>query len=474
MKFPLRDPEAGYLDSWLWMPKKYVALQQVAPSLTFQHAKGDVVGWREGKDHILVPRHFLLPETIGSLPYPVYDTRWTKFPKVTIKSKVLLDKFSNGLTYQKESTEALLGTHDGILCLRTGAGKTVTALHSAAQLGVPVLVVVKDAGLGEQWKEAILSATDVSEDEIGWVDGTHKLDWERRITIASVQTLARRVAENKLPPEIPQHFGVVLVDECHTMGAPYFNSAIPPFQGRRWGLSATPDREDGFSALLQYTLGEVVYTYLMPDVMPEVVFLQLPTRLDFSDKEVLRGTHVWMRNPDTGITGPEFHHGKTYGYLATLEDRNARILKHVKAAVDSGRTVVVLSQSKLACKQLSEQYPGSGVVTGEIKGKERIRRIKECNPIFVIEKLGVEALDKPTLDTLFVVDPFKRTRQLQQGMGRILRSGTTSTRKRLVVFFEDVYIRRLSIMCGKVRKALNTWPARKGGRIRYRIVTEKS
>jgi superfamily II DNA or RNA helicase len=473
MRIPKREPNCGYFDSWLWLPKSHVSVQQVAGALTYQVPKGEVVAWRETKDHILVPRHFFLPETRASVAYPIYDARWRSYPRVTIRSKVELDKFSGGLTYQRDGAAALLATHDGILCLRTGAGKTVVGLHAAAQLGVPVLIVVKDEGLGEQWKDAVLACTDVAEEDIGRIDGKHKLVWRKPITIASVQTLARRVAEGTLDPRIPRYFGVVLVDECHTMGAPYFNAAIPPFQGRRWGLSATPNREDGLNSLLQYTLGDVVYTHLMPEMIPEVVFVQLPTRLDMRDKEVLKATHVWKESTrDPGTFGYEFHYGKAFGYLATLPERSALILKHVNAAVASGRQVVVISQSKAVCSSLAEQVPGSGLVVGAVRGKERIRRIRENNPLFVISQLGIEALDKQSLDTLFVTDPYKKTRMLQQSMGRILRSGTKSNRKRVVVFFEDVYIRPLSIMCGKIRKALGRWPEIKGGRINFRIISE--
>jgi superfamily II DNA or RNA helicase len=393
---------------------------------------------------------------------------------------VELDKFSGGLSYQQESVEALLKTNDGILCLRTGAGKTLVGLYAGSLLRVPILVVVKNDGLGVQWEEAILRHTHLSREDIGHIDGTHTLDFRKPIVIASVQTLAKRAKENRLDPEILHWFGLLLLDEAHTMGAPHFNSAIPPFHGRRWGLTATPDRTDQYLTLLNYTLGDVVYTHLMPDVMPEVTFVQLPTKLNLDNKEVRRATHVWKRetNPTTGkpIDGSwvaQFHYTKTFGYLSTLEDRNNRILRHIRKAVDCGRQVMVISQSKAACIRLSEMYPGSGLVIGSVKGKERHRRIEQCNPIFVVDQLGTEAVDKSSLDTLFFVDPLKDSRRLQQGMGRVLRAGSASAKKRMVIFFEDAFIRQLSIQCGKARRLLAAWPEAKGGAIPYRITREE-
>lgn len=479
MRLVTRDPDSGYFDGWLWMPKKYCSQQQIASALTYLHPKGDVCAWKETADHVLVPRNFLLQNTLTKLPYPVYDARWKAFPTTTIPLRPIeLDKFSNGASYQKEAVEALLGAHDGILCLRTGAGKTLVGIVASAQLHTPVLVVVKDEGLCAQWESAILKHTYLTDKDIGHIDGSHPLVFRKPITIASVQTLARRVKEGNLDPAIPQYFGVVLIDEAHTMGAPYFNTAIPPFTGRRWGLTATPDRDDAFSSLLQYSLGEVVYTYLMPDRMPEVTFVQLPTKLDLTKRDVLNATHVWKKqiDPETGAEigfAPEFHYGKTFGYLATLEERTRTIVRHVKAAVAAGRTVMVISQSKRMCLELAEQLPGSGLVVGSVKGKVRHERINHCNPVVIIDRLGIEAVDKPSLDTLFIVDPFKDSRRIQQAFGRILRSGSGSDRKRLVVMFEDTFVRPLAIQCGKARRLLQNWPEAKGGAIPYKITRKE-
>ena len=80
----------------------------------------------------------------------------------------------------------------------------------------------------------------------------------------------------------------MIPDECHVVGAPWINRAIPPFQGRRWGLSATPNRVDQFNSLLRYTMGEVVYTYLEPELIPKVYFKRMNTKLDLSDPDVGR------------------------------------------------------------------------------------------------------------------------------------------------------------------------------------------
>jgi hypothetical protein len=43
----------------------------------------------------------------------------------------------------------------------------------------------------------------------------------------------------------------------------------------------------------------------------------------------------------------------------------------------------------------------------------------------------------------------------------------------MVIFFEDAFIRQLSIQCGKARRLLAAWPEAKGGAIPYRITREE-
>lgn len=457
--FYKREPGVGYIDSWLWLPKTHVAQAQVESTFTYVGRNNEAIeAWRDEPHHFRVPRNYLRMETLSKLPFKIYDARVRSFPKVSFTSRVVLDAKEPEKDYQRRGSAALLATHDGILCLRCGAGKTVVGLHSAAQLGVPILITVTDEGLAEQWMEEIEDFLGIDSKDVGYVGGG-KFNWKKAITIAQVNTLAKRADEDRLPPEMLHHFGVIISDEAHVMGAPYFNNAIPPFHGRRWGLSATPDREDGFDTLLRYTIGEVVYTYLTPDLRPDFVFRQLPTTLNLADKVVHENTHDKTN---------KFHFGMTYGFIARTnkDGRTDRIVKDIQAALDSDRQVLVLAHSKEMTEILGARFPNAGVVNGDVKGKERRRRIRECNPVIAIMTLGKQALNKPMLDTLFLVEPFAKKGVLQQTMGRVLRK-YYGKKHPMVIVFEDKYIKQLAALCGKIRWLLSHWPAHKGGKIPY-------
>jgi len=461
-----RKPDLGYFDNWLWLPKSKISATQLQSSLSYDNARKNEVlhAWVETPHHYKVPRNYYGLDTLAKLPYPVIDSRFTAFPRVNLQSRVVLDSLEEGQTYQQDGSNALLSTYDGILCLRCGAGKTVVALHTAAQHQVPILVVVTDKGLAAQWVKEIKWILGLEDEDIGRVGGDKgQFNWQKPVTVAIVNTLAKRAWDNSLPPEMLRHFGIILIDETHVMGAPWFNAAIPPFHGRRWGLSATPTREDDFNSLLTHTVGNVVYSYLMPDLRPEVFFRQLPTKLLVHKQEIFQLTH--------DVSG-QFHFGKTYGYFANHDQaRTETIVADIKNALSVGREVLVLTHSRDMCDVLGKYFDNAGVCHGGVSEVERARRVDECNPVICIMQLGKQALDKPKLDTLFVVEPFRKEGMLQQTMGRILRN-EANKQQPVVFFYEDSGIKPLRLLCNKIRKAFARWPDIKGGRIPYKVITK--
>jgi superfamily II DNA or RNA helicase len=472
MKLIKREPGVGYIDNWLWMPKTHISQMQVESALTFFGRDSmPIEAWYEEPHHFRIPRNYLSPQALGQLKYPVVDARFRNFPRVTFNSRVTLDAKEPDKYYQRQGSAALLAVTDGILCLRCGAGKTVVGLHTAAQLGAPILINVTDGSLAEQWGEEVEDWLGIPIDspEIGWIGGDRGKAFSKnpdsirncKIVIAHVQTLARRIEEGALPAWMPFRYGVCLFDEAHVMGAPYFSTVAPAFHGRRWGLTATPDREDQFDPLLRHIMGQVVYTYLTPDLKPLVYFRQLPTVLDLSSKTVFESTHDKTK---------EFHFGMTYGYLAREHVRRTQLMvQDIQDAVDAGRHVLVLTHSIEMTERLGRHFPNGGVVNSSVKGKERRRRIRDCNPVISIMQLGKQALNKPVLDTLYVTEPFSKAGILQQTMGRVLRK-FHGKKQPLVIFFEDVYIKELSKLCGKLRHQLNRWPPSKGGKIPYKVI----
>lgn len=253
----------------------------------------------------------------------------------------------------------------------------------------------------------------------------------------------------------------LLVHNCHILGAPYFNSAIPLFPGRRWGLSATPRRNDHYDSLIEYTIGRVAYEFLLPELVPNVYFLRLETRIPPTKK---------AREAVSDMNG-EFHHLRCYGYLATLRQRTEQIAREIRVAMSKGRKVLVLTHSRAMCDALAAHFPdGGGVVHGDIGASKRFDIIRNSNPLIAIMQVGKQALDKPELDTLIVCDPFTNPNILQQTMGRLLRIFAGKKRPS-VIFVEDYRIDELRAACSSMKRTLSRWPISKGGAIGWRVIS---
>ncbi len=149
--------------------------------------------------------------------------------------------------HQAEALAALEGLRrDGntiaLVTHAQGAGKTVTAIMDARRLGSRTLFVAHTKDLvkqahkkfGELWPEetAGLFLDDVR-------------DTEEHNIVGTVQSLSKHLSEFK-----PDAFAYLIIDEAHHATAESYQQLLRYFHPRfALGLTATPDRADGQSAL---------------------------------------------------------------------------------------------------------------------------------------------------------------------------------------------------------------------------------
>lgn len=74
------------------------------------------------------------------------------------------------------------------------------------------------------------------------------------VDVITLQSVAHRDAD----PSLLNEYGMVIVDECHAVGAPAAEAAIRQVTVKRWiGLSATPYRADQMDALITTQCGPI-------------------------------------------------------------------------------------------------------------------------------------------------------------------------------------------------------------------------
>jgi superfamily II DNA or RNA helicase len=447
--FIKKDPDKAYLSNNLLLPKQFINASVIKAALTFtlndeepviDEDTGEVVGsrpkllklWDETATHIVTPREFL---PLGQ--YQEFGCEFIAVPPPEFEQVRIDDRVELRDEEQRAAYEALLSNYSGTLSLSCGKGKTVLALKAAAQLKVPTIVVVNTTALLEQWKEEIERHLGVQ--SIGTLQGaTH--DWKGHpIVLAMVHTLSSR----QWPMAFRRRFGLVLYDEGHHMSAPVFVKSADLFFGRRFSLTATASRTDGLEVIYQYHLGRVIHSNLTQELVPSTVFHLLKWEMPPAHRKL-----VIDRNDDISIP-------RVRTYLGRLEWRNNLIYEHLLRDLQEGRQILVLSHSVGHVETLHSYLSGAGagMITGDTLQEDRMPILRNCNPVFGTFQLAREGLNKPSLDTLYVVTPFSNSNDLQQAWGRIQRR-FAGKKEPLVRVFEDAAFSCCIKSCGGLRRTL--------------------
>jgi superfamily II DNA or RNA helicase len=472
LSVPLSVPEDDNGASWsgkavasslMWIPKELVGNSAMfirsATIRSVNERTGQVSSIplaQEFGSHIAVAKHFFsnaewAEKVTTNIITPGIEKTWEKFD--------FGDKITPRKGDQEKAWEIFKKQPHGVLNLACGKGKTVMALKQIAYRGYPAVVIVNNSGLMDQWKERALEFLDISPDDIGIVQGPRE-EWDKPLVIAMIHTLSNRAPD--LSMEIRQRFGTIVFDEVHHLSASKFVLTAPLFFGARFGLTATPNREDGLEEIYYAHVGRVFYSDLEGELDANVYFHEVETKPP-RDESVIQD-----------VTG-EFSAGKMYQYMAQDFKRNKDILTLVANAVKKGRKILVLTHSKdhpeiLMANFLDRHSAGEytvGAVTGATPGDERIKIIKDSDVTFATFQIAREGLDVAALDTLIFATPFKSWGAFQQGKGRVERR-YSGKKDPIVVVIDDHLFGPAGAMCRNLRRNVAT----RG--IKYSVIRGKS
>lgn len=403
---PERDPELGYIDTWLWLPKSRIAVETLRRSLRIPILVKDqlehIECWRESKHHLGVPRCRIDP--VG-LPYDVVDLRPIDFERVNIRSGIELDALMPERDEQYLAYTDVVSSTGGILNLSCGKGKTVVMLHCIAKWGVPTLIINDKVHILQQWKKRIAQFLEV--DSIGWVQGKpEKWDWHHPITMASLKTLT--MYHDQVPPEMTRYFGAVVWDEIHHLAALGFSRTAHLFIGNRYGATATTKRADGNQVVYYWHVGREVHINKTQDLIPVIKVVESLTEVD-------------QNHPDCLDISGNIHPAKLTIHVARQEEELALGVKYAEEARSRGRDLVAVSTSKEHARRLSELVPNSGVIDADVDPNLREDVLADHKVTFGTIHILSEAIDKQSLDSLLILMEFTSEIWMEQAVGRIQR-----------------------------------------------------
>jgi superfamily II DNA or RNA helicase len=310
--------------------------------------------------------------------------------------------------YQQPAVRALVAGVQGMVVAPCGSGKTQIGVAAIAEVGRSALVLVHTKDLLQQWLERIRLVLEVEAGVIG--EGKREV---RAITVATVQTLAKLTSAEL--QHVGRSFGVVCVDECHHGPARLWYEVLGQLPARwRWGLTATPERDDGLTPMLGWLFGPVLHS--------------------IGQAELIRLGHLVVPDVVTVLTGwswdgdPVSKYNDLLADLTTDGGRNALICDLAQSRAQRG-TVLVLSQRKAHCDGLAEQLRcrdvRAEVLTSQVGRRRRTGLLDELRagtlPVLCATQLADEGLDLPGLETVILACPGRAIGRTIQRLGRIMR-----------------------------------------------------
>jgi len=319
-------------------------------------------------------------------------------------------------TDQEEAASAMLRFETGILCAPTAFGKTIVAAALMAHRNVSTLILVHRRELLNQWHERLQSflackKTKTAIPLIGRMGGG-QFKPDGRIDIALIQSLHRHGETNA----IVEHYGHVIIDECHHLSAISFEAVLKRVRARYvLGLTATPVRRDGKHPIVLMQCGPIRHIAARPIGMPQ--------RLDVVAKTVSSYSAFPEDAPIQTI----------FRQLAGDETRTHFIVESIIQLARQGRKILVLSERTDHLNILHEKLHGQVenllLLHGGQPRKQRTEILAKLNRLhddvsrvlLASGRMVGEGFDHPPLDTLILTMPISWKGVLQQYAGRLHR-----------------------------------------------------
>ncbi len=321
--------------------------------------------------------------------------------------------------YQRDAAKAFhqggsVAGGSGVIVLPCGAGKTVVALAAMELIGTKTLILTTNTVAVRQWRQEILSKTNLTPSEVGEYTGESKNVCS--VTISTYQMLTWRRSKT----DEFEHFelfrtvnwGLVVYDEVHLLPAPIFRVTAELQARRRLGLTATLVREDGKEDEVFCLIGPKRY--------------ELPWKVLESRGFIAAARCIEVRVP----MGAQVKHAydlagaRTKFRVASENPAKIDVVREILDRHEQGRILIIgqyLDQLTALNKRLAVP-----LITGKTPNSERERLYQAFRSgeqrILIVSKVGNFAIDLPDANVAIQISGTFGSRQEEaQRLGRILR-----------------------------------------------------
>ncbi|MEC7987484.1 MAG: DEAD/DEAH box helicase family protein [Myxococcota bacterium] len=327
--------------------------------------------------------------------------------------------------YQKAAIHSVIqcrkeGYRRLLVCLPTGAGKTVIFSELCRLAKRNVLVLAHREELLEQAKEKIERMTE-GKAIVSIEQGNRNATKESNVVVASIRSL-RSERLGRLRKE--KDFGLVIYDECHHAAAEDNMRVLRELRcfdgdwdGTLLGFTATTTRADGIG------LGEVfeliAYERNILDMIREKYLVPL------------RGYRI---NTAIDLQNILSESSEELSEAIDIESRNALVARSIQELARDRRTIVFcvsVTHALNLCKSLNALGIPTGVVYGAMprdKRSETLKRFRQ-EKLSVLTNVGVltEGFDDPGVSCIAMARPTKSESLYAQCIGRGARLAPNKT-----------------------------------------------
>ena len=242
------------------------------------------------------------------------------------------------------------------------------------------------------------------------------------VTVAIVDSLLS-VVNNKELRILLKKFSICIVDESHHCPSNTFQMVLPHIPAKwRIGLTATPEREDGLTNLMYWTIGEELFSYGTDELVKEGYLIKatiIPIETNF------------QYAGSVGVKTSEYVH-ELADTLIKNKQRNSIITNIAIKEAKNGESILILSNRREHCRILNDilkQHKDiqSFALTGNVKKLIRQKVLQDVRSgkikILIATSLADEGLDAKILSRLILALPSKAKGRTMQRVGRIMRPG---------------------------------------------------
>ncbi len=407
---------------------------------------------RLGKSTYKVQKYFKLVEESGDtilLPRGFVDRLITFLDERNINHSVYREHASLNEISFKSSIEltpsqtivvdSAIAHNQGVVVAPSGSGKTIIGLELIARRKLPSLILVHRKQILDQWVERIRTFLSIPKTHIGQYSGVKK-KIGKKITVGLLQSLSRK---NDLS-SLKDHFGTIIVDECHHIPASTFREVVAQLNPQYlYGLTATPKRKHNDEKLIYVYIGDIVARMETADFTPTSSVVPQPFEV------IVRSTNLSI---------PFEFSSDAFQLLAKVvcfdTARNQIIVEDIIKEAGDGRKILVLSERKAHLEVLNLYLKGrceTIVISGDDSVGARKSKGKQIEDghyqvILSTGQFFGEGVDIRGFTCLILAFPFSFEGKLMQYLGRLRDIGIQRRiidyRDKNIPFLEKQYKQR--------------------------------